>query len=270
MEKKANGIYKFVMAILVTAILTFLATSIGMYNHFMNVEISEYTEDLTEKLEVVKNYLGEKYIGEIDTAKMEEYAIKGYVAGLGDEYTEYLTKQEYEELLVSVTGDYVGIGIYMTMDTNGNIIVLMPIENSPAEEAGLQAEDIILSINGESTQDMDLEVASTKIKGEEGTKVELEILRGTETIKKTVERRTVDIPDSTSEILNGNIGYIELTTFDEGSAENVEKYLAEFKNKGIKSVIIDLRNNTGGIVTEAIEFSELFVKKRRYNNAFIQ
>lgn len=281
MENRKDKVYKVIMLVIITAIITFMGTSIGMYNYFIEteegniesltkfIEISKDTENLTQKLELVKKYLQKHYIGELNIDSMTENAIKGYVSGLEDAYTEYLTKAEYEELLVSVTGDYVGIGIYMTQDENGNIIILTPIENSPAELGDIQPNDIILSINGESTLEMDLEEASNKIKGKEGTTVELELLRGTETIKKVIERKTVIIPDSKMEIIEGNIGYIELATFDEKSTENVSRYLSEFQKKGINSVIIDLRSNTGGIVTEAIRFSELFVKKRRYNNAFI-
>ena len=100
----------------------------------------------------------------------------------GDEYTEYLTKNEYEDLMVSVLGNYVGIGIYMAQTTDGNIIILFPIEGSPAEEAGLQPGDIIAKINGEDCSDMTIDKASNKIKGEEGTEVELEILRDEEKI----------------------------------------------------------------------------------------
>lgn len=267
---KTEKIYRIIMLILVTAIITFMITSIGMYNYF--VRMSDDTEAIAKKLEIVKKELEEYYIGDIDTESMTENAIKGYVAGLNDDYSEYLTKEEYEELLISVTGDYVGIGIYMTQDIEGNIIVVSPIIGSPAEEAGLQSGDIIVTINGENCSEMDLNTASTKIKGKEGTTVELEILREKETFTKTVERRTVEIQDSRSEILQGNIGYIELTTFDEGCADKVEQYLLEFQNKGINSVIIDLRDNTGGVVTEAIDFAELFIKRgdiimRTYNKA---
>ena len=160
----------------------------------------------------------------------------------------------------------------MSQDVEGNIIVVSPIVGSPAEKAGLQAGDIITAINGESCSEMDLDTASSKIKGQEGTTVELEILRENEKLNKTVERRTVEIQDSRSEILEGNIGYIPLTTFDEGCADNVEQYLLDFQNQGINSVIIDLRDNTGGVVTEAIDFAELFVKRgdiimRSYNKA---
>lgn len=269
-SSKKEKIYKVIMLILVTATVTFMITSIGMYNYF--VRLSDDTETIAKKLEIVKNELEKYYIGDMDTESMTETAIKGYVAGLKDDYSEYLTKEEYEELLISITGDYVGIGIYMSKDVEGNIIVVSPIVGSPAEEAGLQAGDIITAINGESCSEMDLDTASSKIKGQEGTTVELEILRENEKLNKTVERRTVEIQDSRSEILEGNIGYIQLTTFDEGCADNVEQYLLDFQNQGINSVIIDLRDNTGGVVTEAIDFAELFVKRgdiimRSYNKA---
>ena len=258
-SSKKEKIYKVIMLILVTATVTFMITSIGMYNYF--VRLSDDTETIAKKLETVKKELEKYYIGDIDTQSMTETAIKGYVAGLKDDYSEYLTKEEYEELLISITGDYVGIGIYMSQDVEGNIIVVSPIVGSPAEEAGLQAGDIITAINGESCSEMDLDTASSKIKGQEGTTVKLEILRENETLNKTVERRTVEIQDSKTEILEGNIGYIQLITFDEGCADNVEQYLLDFQNQGINSVIIDLRDNTGGVVTEAIDFAELFVKR---------
>jgi len=282
MEDKKNRVYRGVMLTIMTSIITFIITSIGMYNYFINtdngkieslvkyIEVSKDSSELEKKVEVVKNYLEATYIGEIDTENMDEYAIKGYVAGLGDEYTEYLTKSEFEELMISVEGDYVGIGIYMYQDNSGNIIVLTPIENSPAEEAGLQTEDIILSINGETTLEMNIDEVAAKIKGEEGTTVDLEILRGNETFKKTITRKKVEIRDSKSEILEGNIGYIQLVTFDEKCTDNVKKYISEFQEKGIKKVILDLRDNTGGVVTEAISLSELFIEKdkvvmRTYN-----
>lgn len=269
-NNQKNRIYKVTMLVILTAIITFMVTSIGMYNYFSNLTLSQDTDAISNKIEKVKRKLEEYYIGDFDTNKMIETAVKGYVEGVGDEYTEYLTLDEYDDLLISVTGDYVGIGIYMYQNNDGNIVVLSPMENSPAEEAGLEAGDIIVSINGEKCTEMDLNIAASKIKGEKGSTVELEIIRNNETIKKTVERRNVEIKDSTSRVIDGNIGYIGLSTFDEGCAKNIESYLEEFKGQNINSVIIDLRNNTGGIVTEAIDFAELFVKKgdvimRSYN-----
>lgn len=271
-DNNKSKVYKIIMLIIMTALVTFMITSIGMYNFYtktpkgkqeiiQKIEIPNSLEALDVKIQGINEYLDDYYIGEIDKEKMIESAVKGYVEGLQDAYTEYLTKDEYDELIVSVKGDYVGIGIYMTMDSNNNIVVLMPIEGSPAEKEGLETGDIILSINGESCSEMDLNIASTKIKGEENTTVDLEIQRGTDILNKTIERKTVEIADSRAEVLENNIGYIQLTVFDEGCAENIERYLRDFQNKGIKSVILDLRNNTGGIVSEAIELSELFVGK---------
>lgn len=284
-SERKNVVYKSIMLVLITIMLTFMLTTIGIYNYFTKTdkgvkhildvliqdenEVIEKAEegtpktvgDLQTKLNLIKAYLNSKYIGELNEEEMQQSAIKGYVNGLGDEYTEYLTKSEYEELLVNVTGDFVGIGIYMTKDNNGNVIVIAPIEDSPAEAAGLQTGDIITKVNGEDCYDIDLDIVSTKIKGEEGTKVKLEILRNGEKIEKEVERKHVVIKDSKSQILEGNIGYVQLITFDENSASNVEKYLDEFNQKGIKKVILDLRDNTGGIVTEAVSLCELFVQK---------
>ena len=272
-SSKANKIYKVIMLILITAIVTFMVTSIGMYNYFVKTESGRMTvvgniekngddyKTLNAKLQIVKDFLSKNYIGELDTDKMIEGAIKGYVEGVGDEYTEYLSKDEYEELIVNVTGDFVGIGVYIYKDSEGNLIVLSPIEGSPSEEVGIEAGDIILSIDGENCSEMDINVASSKIKGEAGSTVELEIQRGTEVFKKTVTRRSVEIKDSTSKVLDGNIGYIALSSFNTECSDEIEKYMEEFQNKGIKSVILDLRNNTGGVVDEAVKISELFVEK---------
>ena len=281
-NNKANKVYKVVMLILITAIVTFMITSIGMYNYFVKtnqgriavVESIEKNGDdysmLNAKLQIVKDYLNDNYIGELNLDQMIEGAIKGYVEGVGDDYTEYLSKDEYEELIVNVTGDFVGIGVYIYKDQDGNLIVLAPMENSPSEEAGIEAGDRILAIDGENCNEMDINVASSKIKGEAGSTVELEIQRGTETLKKTVTRRTVEISDSASKILDGNIGYIVLSTFDTDCSKKIKKYMEEFQSKGINSVILDLRNNTGGVVEEAVKISELFNDKgntvlRSYN-----
>lgn len=272
-SNKANKIYRVIMLILITSIVTFMVTSIGMYNYFVKTEQGRMTvvgniekngddyTTLNAKLQIVKDYLKDNYIGELDTDKMIEGAIKGYVEGVGDEYTEYLSKDEYEELIVNVTGDFVGIGVYIYKDKNENLIVLETMENSPSKEAGIEAGDIILSIDGENCSEMNINVASSKIKGEAGSSVELEIQRGTEVFKKTVTRRTVEIKDSTSKVLDENIGYIALSSFNTECSDEIEKYMKEFQSKGISSVILDLRNNTGGVVDEAVKISELFVEK---------
>lgn len=267
--EKKNNIYKSVMLITVTALITFLITAVGMHNFYIKTEnglaktlVTSETSAIDRKIQLIREYLNKSYLGEItDEEKLSEYAVKGYVAGLGDEYTQYLTKDEYEELMVDVNGNYVGIGIYMTKDKYENVMVLLPIEGSPAEEAGLKTGDIITKINGEECTGMDLSLVANKVKGEEGTTVELEVSRDGEIINKTVERRTVQINHINTKVLENDIGYIEILAFDEGCSKEFETKLDELLQKDIKSLIIDVRDNGGGIVTEAIEISELFIPK---------
>lgn len=266
--EKKNNIYRTAMIIIVTAIITFMATSVILYNYYFKTEdglakalVTTETTALDKKIQLVKAYLDKSYLGEINEEDMLESAVKGYVAGLGDEYTEYLTKSEYEDLMVDVNGNYVGIGVYMAEDKYGNIVVLLPIEGSPAEKEGLKTGDIITKVNGEDCTGMDISLVANKVKGKEGTTVEIEIQRGEEIITKTIERKTVQINHIESEILENNIGYIQILAFDDGCSIEFEKKLDELINKGIESLIIDVRDNGGGIVTEATDIAELFLSK---------
>lgn len=267
--EKKNNIYRAIMIVIVTAMITFIITSVVLYNKYLKPEdgllktlSNKETSSLDTKVNQIKAYLDKFYLGEInDEDKMKEYAIKGYVAGLGDEYTEYLTKDEYEELMIDVNGNYVGIGIYMTQDRYGNIVVLLPIEGSPAEKAGIKTGDIIVKVNGEDVTDMDLSIVSNKVKGEEGSTVELEIQREKEIITKTVERKIIEINQISAKVIDNNIGYVQILSFDGESAKEFETKLKELLDKGIKSLIVDVRDNGGGIVTEATDISELFLPK---------
>ena len=270
---KKNNVYKIVMVIVVTVLITFLVTSVIFYNYYMktdggNIEaltkyisISDSTATLEGKIEILKKYLENEYYGEINEDDMIESALKGYVAGLGDEYTEYLTEDELEELMISVNGNYVGIGIYMTQNQNGDVIVLLPIEGSPAETANLQTGDIINKVNGIECNGLELTDVSNLVKGEEGTKVNLEIIRDDTIFSVEVERKTVEIKYIDSKIIDGNIGYIEMLGFEENCTAKFKEELNKLKEEGITSLIIDLRDNGGGLVTEAISLSELFVPK---------
>ena len=269
--EKRNYTYKIIMVAVITALVTFLITSAFVSRYYEKTKEGmqktlylNTTSDLAIKTQYIKQYLEKVYLGEIpEEDVLTESAIKGYVKGLGDEITEYLTKSEYQELMTTVTGDFVGIGVYMTKDRYDNIIILLPIEGSPAEEAGLKTGDIITKVDGEDCTGQELEIVANKVKGEEGTKVTLEILRDNKTFDVTIERRVVQVTPIKSEILEGNIGYIQIRTFDEGCCEEFSKKYEELLSKNIKSLIVDVRDNGGGLVEEAQNISDLFLDKDR-------
>ena len=267
--EKKNNAYKMIMLVIVSVLITFLVTAIGVSNYYEKTSIGAEKKlsnnnklDLEERIKYIRQYLDKEYLGDFpEESVLEEAAVKGYVDGLGDEYTEYLTKEEYGELMTNVTGNYVGIGVYMSQDRYENVVILLPIEGSPAEEIGLKTGDIITKVNGEECTGMDLSLVASKVKGEEGTTVNLEISREGETFNVTVERRTVKINQIKSEILENNIGYIQILSFDENCSKEFEEKLDEMLQKNIKSLIVDVRDNGGGIVQEATSIAELFIPK---------
>lgn len=144
---------------------------------------------------------------------------------------------------------------------NGNSIVLSTIKDSPAEKAGVKAEDIITAVNGTSTSDMELEEVSNSVKGEEGTDVTITVYRDGEYLDITMTRSQVKVYHVESKMLENNIGYISLFTFDEGCSDEFEANMDELINQGATKIIFDLRYNTGGIVDEALDIIDLFVDK---------
>ena len=262
--EKSNRIYKTIMLVLLTAIITFIITSISMYNVLGKKTIKTLTNSssIESTFNNFKKFIEKKYIGTIDEEKMLESAIKGYVEGLDDEYSEYITKEEMKEYMEETNGKYVGIGVYISNNTQTNqIVVLMPMKGSPAEEAGMKSGDIITKIDGVEYKGEDLSKASNALKQEEGTKVKVEILRDNQTIELEIERKTIKINHVESDVINNSIGYIQISTFDDGCYDEFKQKIDELKTKNIKSLIIDLRNNGGGIVEEAINIADLFTTK---------
>lgn len=268
-KRKSEAIYKSIMLIIITILITAIVTTIVVYNVIVNsgkIAIKSQSTDSLEGLESTlasfRTALEEKYIGEIDDEQMVEGAIKGYIEGLGDPYTTYYTKEEMDDLMEETTGNYVGIGIYITLDIENNAIyIIKPMDGSPAEEAGIQSGDLITKVDGVSYTGEELDQASNAIKGKEGTTVKLEILRGEETIELEVERRTIILTHIVEKKLNDNIGYLLIEDFDGGCADEFKEKFEDLQNQGIEKLIIDVRNNGGGIVDEAVEIADMLLDK---------
>ena len=262
-KEKAQRIYKAIMLIILTAAITFIITSTIMYNTLGKDNIKYITSDSFGKtFQTFHNFIEKHYLGDMDDKAMLESAIKGYVDGLNDEYSEYITKEEMKEYMQDATGKYVGIGVYISSNiTTNQIVVLMPMKGSPAEEAGIKSGDIISKVDGVAYTGEQLSEASSALKKEEGTKVQIEILRNGEVLNLEVERRQVKINHIETEVLEGNIGYMEIATFDDGCYQEFNEKWEELKQKNITSLIIDLRNNGGGIVEESTNIADKMVEK---------
>ena len=275
---KKQNIYKIIMLVILAVTITFMLTTLVMYNKFSKAYENNYSGingssssdnkgDLTEislikTLESFKTMLNQKYIGEIDEEKMLESAIKGYVEGLGDPYTEYLTKEEMSDFMEETNAEYVGIGVYLTENkTDNTILVVGVMKNSPALEAGMQEGDVITKVNDVAYTGEDIDEAIKIMKGQEGTNVKVTILRDGKEIELDVQRKKINVEHVSSQMLENNIAYVQIDSFDSGVAEAFKNQITELRNGGATKIIIDVRSNGGGIVTEATEIAELFLEK---------
>lgn len=269
---KKQRVYKAIMLVILTAFLTFIFTTIYITNKYNSGNGSQTisslfggssnNDKLTKSLKEIKSILKKYYLNDIDEDKAVDGALEGYVASLGDQYTEYIPKDEMQEYTQNLLGNYVGIGIYMAKNTKDNtIVVAMPVKYSPAEEAGILPGDIIKKIDGVEYTGEDMDAAANNIKGAEGTTVKLEIQRGQEIKTFEITRKKITTNPVVAEKLDNNIGYLEVSSFDEDTAENFKAKYEELKTQGITSLIIDLRNNGGGLVEQALKIADYIVPK---------
>ena len=272
-----NNVVKTILTIICTAIVTVILTVLIIYggnkdSAFVSFFRGDETENvvgaglqstsLSQKLHLIRNKIDSEYIGTIDENQMAEYTIKGYVAGLGDKYSAYYTKEEMTDLMEDTNGNFVGIGVYLILDEEKNLVKIYGvIPNSPAEEAGVQAEDYITSINGVSFTGSELDKVADDLRGEEGSKVTFKVLRGTETLEFTVKRRKVEIVHVSGQVVEGNIGYIAVDSYDGKVAEQFETEYNNLVNKGIKALIVDIRNNGGGLVDQSVKMADYFLDR---------
>lgn len=268
-EKKRQRIYRTIMLVLVVALITFIVTTVLVYDGSIKYVVSgknpagnNVARKIDALLATVTQLIDEKYIGDISEEELIDGALKGLVESVGDTYTEYYSKSELEDFKATTLGNFVGIGVYMKANPEKNVVeIVEPIENSPAMEAGLKPGDEILKADGIEYKAADLSKLSNSIKGEEGTKVTLTIKRGEETFDVEVTRRNVHIKYVEGQMLDDSIGYIGISTFDQDCVKDFEEEYKKLEEQGVKSLIIDLRSNGGGVVDEALAIADLICDK---------
>ena len=216
------------------------------------------------KLKVLEQYIDRYFLNDVDEQQLENYTYKGLLAGLNDPYSTYYTKEEYAEMMESLEGSYCGIGVLCTQDTEtGEVVVLNAFKKGSAYEAGIRSGDRIVKIEGESITEDDLQTIVSKIKGEEGTKVTVTVYQSESKKYKdfTVERRETENETVTYEMLSDKIGYIEVSEFDDVTADQFNEAMDALEEQGMESLIIDLRNNGGGVLTSAQKMLDRLLPK---------
>lgn len=203
----------------------------------------------TQKIKYLENMIDEEYLGEISTDKLEEGVYAGLIYGLGDVYSRYYTKDEYEQESVTTEGSYVGIGVAMQKYTAGGVQIVECYKGSTAEEAGVKVDDVITAINGEDITDTELQDVVSMIKDNEDKDVVLTVQRkGEDTQEITVKVSNVELPAVFGEMLDENTGYIQITEFKGVTVEQYEEVFADLKEQGMERLVVDLRDNPGGLL----------------------
>lgn len=200
-----------------------------------------------------------EYDGNVDFSKLINGAIDGMVKATGDPYTNYFTQEQTQQFEDDLNGTISGIGAEVGIKDD-RVVIVAPLDESPAKKAGLKAQDLILKIDDTDTKGLDLTSAVLKIRGQEGTKVKLVIQRGTETLNFEITREKVQIKSVKSEVKANNIGYIEINQFNSNTGSQLRAAEDELISKNVKGIIIDLRNNPGGYLDQAIEVGSEFIK----------
>lgn len=269
-REKAILIFLYtVIVVLLTINATYYCIENGI-NIFKPVTFKKHSnasyKELNRELKKVRKVLDEKYVdSNRDEKALIEGAIKGYVSGLGDKYTEYYTKKEWEDINTRVSGEYKGIGVVLSLNDNEEAIITQVMKDAPAEKAGLLPEDKIMQIDNHVISNNTLDEIADKLKGKENTIVKLKISRienNKNVIKDIdVKREDIKINNTSFKMLKNNVGYIRIDTFDEHVHENFEKAYTELKQKGMKKLIIDVRYNGGGDLRSTQKILELILPK---------
>lgn len=223
------------------------------------------SNSLQELITVYQNIL-DSYYKNIDEKDLADAAIDGMMSSLDDPYSTYMDEENTETFNETVDGSYVGIGITITVDKNGDFSILDVANDSPAEKAKIKKGDVIIDIDGKELDGVSLDEVTTMVKGKEGSKLSLTILRDGKKIKKTVSRGSIDLVSVNSQVYalnNGNAGYISISSFAANTYKQFKKELKKVEDKNIMSLIIDVRSNPGGHLSQTKKILELFIKKNK-------
>ena len=260
---KKGGFWKgFFCATILFMVITAICLTAGLFLRtrviFSNTS-GLVTQDsgVQAKLAKLETYIRGYYLDEIDDEQLEDYLYYGLVAGLGDPYAAYYNEKETQSMLDSSSGNYCGIGAVFSQNlVTGVITVTKVYEGCPSYEAGILPEDILYAVEGEEVTGQDLTNVVSEIKGEEGTEVTISMLRGDELLEFTMKRQMIEVPTIEYEMMDDQVGYIQITEFDGVTSEQFSIAIKDLQAKGMNGLVIDLRNNGGGSVEAVCEIAD--------------
>ncbi len=253
MNKKISlGLAISLMAI--ASAVTFILTSFFSLQNF-----NEKVVDVNEKakkynsLQLLDTFIRNNYYGEINESDLNSSILKGYVDGLGDPYSRYLSEEEYIDEQSENAGEVIGLGLTLVEDESGYIRIEQVLENSPAAEVEIMAGDVIIHIDGSDVTEIGFDEAIETLKGSAGTSVKLTVRRNGVDTDYDFTRRSIEVTTVTGNLIDGYIGYIRIDGFKENTSEQFLEILQRLTSNGAKALVFDLRNNPGGLVTSLEE-----------------
>ncbi len=247
---------KFIISLIAVFVLGAAASVIGLYALGSTVASSPVDSD---KLSEIQKCIDSYYLEDYDRDELAEGMYKGYVQGLGDPYSVYMDSKEYDSWKATATGDYSGVGITFSEDERGRYVVLSVSPDSPAEKAGIKEGDFLLTVDGKEYEVSDVMAAA--IRGKEGTQVTIEIARDGEKKKFEITREKIITKSVEGRMLDSDTGYISISSFVNSTGEDFGKELDKVEESGAGFLILDLRDNGGGLVDQCVEVADRFLDK---------
>lgn len=219
------------------------------------------TEDaqIYKRLGEMESYLKDNYYKDITDSAIEAGLYKGLFSSVNDPYTIYYTKEEFTQVTEEAHGENSGIGVVMQGNSDNLIEIINVIEDAPAQGVGVKKGDILISVDGEEFDGTQVSEAATKARGEAGTKVKITVYRDGKNLDFEITRANFINPSISHEMKDNDIGYIAITTFNDNTSDDFKDALEDLEEKGAKSLVIDVRNNVGGIVSEGVEIADMLL-----------
>ena len=269
-SKKKALIGAIILVILTTIVNLTLGNYIALRlgdNYLISDNHMEHYQELEEdfsKLIYMRDFLLENYYEELDESALMEGAVRGMFEATGDPYTTYMSSDEYEDFMTETEGSFGGIGIIVTPGEDGYVTVVSPIESTPGFRAGIQTGDRIIEVDGQEVQGPNLNKAVDLMRGEPGTEVEVTLRREgeRELIELTIVRDTIKIETVHHEMLEEDIGYIRITNFNQQTARDFRAALDELVEDDMQALVLDLRNNPGGLLSQTIEIADMLLDEQ--------